>query len=256
MQHGDFTELAQGYARSRPDYAPAALKAILSLCPGSADTIKCADLGAGTGIWSAQLCQAGVTVAAVEPNAAMRSEGESFTRNLPAITWFEGSAEHSTLPEQSFDLVTMATALHWADFELTVRELDRILRPGGLFAALWNSREFSESALLTEIQEKLWQLVPELKDKPSKRQQFCNTLTSRLRQCPTLTEVMYLETFHTQRQTPERYLSLWESVNDVKVRAGEERFNAFMDYVRNKVADLDHIDATYRTKVWLARKPQ
>lgn len=34
--------------------------------------------------------------------------------------------------------------------------------------------------------------------------------------------VLYLEVRHTEMQTPERYIGLLESVNDVRVQAGEE----------------------------------
>ncbi len=71
MKHGDFTSLAENYAQYRPGYSPFVLDVFCSLAKGK----ECADIGAGTGIWSRQLAGRGIKVTAVEPNDAMRSAG-------------------------------------------------------------------------------------------------------------------------------------------------------------------------------------
>lgn len=155
MKHGDFTQLAANYARYRPGYAPSVLKAFLAISStrgGEPHGTYCADIGAGTGIWSRQLASQGVHVEAVEPNATMREFGQKQNGSL-AITWHDGSAEDTGLPENSCDMVCMASSFHWPDFDRAVREFWRILKPGGLFMALWNTRRFESNPLLVEIED-------------------------------------------------------------------------------------------------------
>ena len=215
----------------------------------------CADVGAGTGICSRQLAERGLRVIAVEPNDAMREQGER-ANGAPDITWRKGSAETTGLAAASVDMVVMASSFHWPDFDHAVREFHRILRPGGLFMALWNTRRFESNPLLVEIEDHLHALVPELRRVSSGRSEFCGTLTERLRECGAFEDVLYLEGRHTEEQSPERYIGLWESVNDVRVQAGEERFRRFIDYIRERTADVPVIEAEYLTRAWIARKPQ
>ena len=194
-------------------------------------------------------------VIAVEPNDAMREQGEKANGNLN-ITWRKGSAEHTGLEAASADMACMASSFHWPDFDLAVREFHRILRPGGLFMALWNTRRYESNPLLVEIEDYLHTLVPGLRRVSSGRSEFCATLTERLKERSEFEDVLYLEGRHTEDQTPERYIGLWESVNDVRVQAGEERFGQFIDYIRERTANVPVIRAEYLTRAWIARKPQ
>lgn len=141
----------------------------------------------------------------------------------------------------------MASSFHWPDFDLAVREFHRILRPGGLFMALWNTRRYESNPLLVEIEDHLHTLVPELRRVSSGRSEFCATLTERLAERSEFEDVLYLEGLHTENQSPERYIGLWESVNDVRVQAGEERFRHFIDYIRERTAGQPVIEAEYLT---------
>lgn len=253
IKHGDFTELAESYAKYRPGYAPEILETFLALSGKSPAELQCADVGAGTGIWSRALAQAGVHVTAVEPNDAMRAQGEALHTGLP-IVWLAGSAEKTGLPEESVDLVTMASSFHWPDFEKAVAEFQRILKPGGRFMALWNTRRYESNTLLVRIENKLHQLVPELKRVSSGRSEFCTGLFERLQQTHCFHNVLALEARHVERQSPERYMGLWQSVNDIRVQAGEARFAAFLEYIQRQIADVDVIEAEYATFAWVARR--
>lgn len=250
MKHGDFTELAEKYAKYRAGYAPFVCDAICALLPNSPQV---ADVGAGTGIWTRMLSAHGCLVTAVEPNDAMRDAGEKQTSG---VRWVAAPAESTTLQDGIFDMVCMASSFHWTDFAKAVAEFDRITKPGGYFMALWNPRYIEASPLLMEIENTLASMVPELNRVSSGQSKFCDSLAEKLASESAFSEVLYLEGMHTEMQTPERYKGLWESVNDVRVQAGEERFAAFMEYIHQKTAHLPHIKATYRTRAWVARKPK
>ena len=249
MKHGDFTSLADNYAKYRPGYSPFVLDAFLAL---GGENGVCVDAGAGTGIWSRQLASKGTQVFAVEPNDAMREVGEKQNNGLN-ITWYKGSAEHTGLPDASCHMLCMASSFHWPDFDAAVKEFHRILKPGGLFMALWNTRRWESNPLLVEIEEYLHKLVPDMKRVSSGRSEFCNGLTERLKQREEFEDVLYLEGRHTELQSPEHYIGLWESVNDVRVQAGEERFTQFLGYIRELTKDIEVIEAEYLTRAWIAR---
>lgn len=251
IAHGDFTRLADSYARHRPGYSPFVLDALVGLCGRPPHEVRAVDVGAGTGIWSRLLAERGFAVTAVEPNDAMRGHGESAAG--PAIAWKAGSAEDTRLPDACADLVCMASSFHWPDFGSAVAEFRRILRPGGLFAALWNTRIIKGSRLLEEIEAELYRLAPHIKRVSSGRSEFCAGLSERLRGHAAFEDVLYLEGVHVEQQPPERYLGLWESVNDVRAQAGEGAFGAFLEYVRRTTAKLPFIEAPYLTRMWVAR---
>ncbi|MCX7902248.1 MAG: class I SAM-dependent methyltransferase [Burkholderiaceae bacterium] len=134
-----FSDRADVYAAARPGY-PAALVPLLrdalALPPGAV----VADLGSGTGLSCLPFLQAGCTVFGVEPNAAMRAAGERFLAGHAAFRSVAGTAEATTLPDASVDLVIAAQAAHWFDATAARREAQRILRRPPRAALIWNER--------------------------------------------------------------------------------------------------------------------
>jgi SAM-dependent methyltransferase len=100
-----------------------------------------ADVGSGTGIFARALLATGARVFAVEPNEAMRRAAECALSTEPRFMSINGSAEATTLPDASVDLVTVAQAFHWFDRPRTRKELERILRPPKRLALVWNMRK-------------------------------------------------------------------------------------------------------------------
>ncbi len=129
-----FDDRAQDYARYRPGYPAAVVDFVLTGWTGR--TRRAADVGAGTGISAQMLADAGLEVIAVEPNADMRRAAVPH----PRVRWSEGTAEATGLPDGSVDLVLAAQAFHWFARERALAEFQRILRPGGRLAVLWNRR--------------------------------------------------------------------------------------------------------------------
>ncbi len=252
MQHGDFSGLAENYSKYRPGYSKKILDVMLRLLDKENRDIDFVDVGAGTGIWSRMVTECGCKTTAVEPNDQMRKFGIEDSKGLN-IEWKEGNAEETGLEDSSRDLLTMASSFHWPDFDKAVKEFARILRPEGWFCALWNPRLLEVNPLLVEIENKLKELVPDLKRVSSGRGEFCNTLTDRLEKCGFFKDVFYMEARHIECMSKERYIGVWKSVNDIRVQAGEERFGQFIDYIDGKISDGDSIDATYQTRVWAAK---
>jgi ubiquinone/menaquinone biosynthesis C-methylase UbiE len=130
-----FGSVADVYDATRPTYPPEAARWMLGEAP-----LRVADIGAGTGIFSRVLADLGHEVVAVESDDEMRSK---LAETSPGITVLAGSAEQIPLPDASLDAVTAAQAFHWFDREAAAEEIARVLRPGGLVAAIWNMEDES-----------------------------------------------------------------------------------------------------------------
>ncbi|MCL2072041.1 MAG: class I SAM-dependent methyltransferase, partial [Oscillospiraceae bacterium] len=134
-----FTGRADVYAKARPSYPDSALEYIVSLAPSKA---VFADIGAGTGKFTECLAKQGRKLFAVEPNDDMRKQLVTTLSSFPNATIINGTAEVTTLPSNSVDVITVAQALHWFDPEIFRAECRRIakqepqvgasLRAGGL----------------------------------------------------------------------------------------------------------------------------
>lgn len=253
MKHGNFDTLAAEYGDHRPGYAPLVAIALSRLPGKPVVETDFVDVGAGTGIWTRMVAKLGCRTRAVEPSGPMRTVGISQSEGTD-IAWREGSAEATGLESSSADLLTMASSFHWPDYGKAVAEFRRVLRPGGWFCALWNPRLLEVNPLLVRIEEDLRDIVPELKRVSSGRSEFCEGLRDRLEATPGLDQVGYLEARHVEHQSPERYMGLWRSVNDIRVQAGEERFARFLSKVEERIAGLRTIEATYLTRAWIARR--
>ena len=136
---GRFSDRAAEYVKYRPGYPGAAIDAMLEGLLTS-ETLSAADIGAGTGISARALADRGVRVWAVEPNRAMREAAAPHVR----VTWLEGTAEATGLPDGAMDLVLAAQAFHWFQVDAAVAEFHRILKPGARLALMWNVRDAAD----------------------------------------------------------------------------------------------------------------
>src|SRR5688500_16346348 len=125
-----FSSRVDAYVAARPTYPPQViehLRAAIGLDP----TWTTADLGSGTGISSKLFLENGNPVFAIEPNAPMRDAAEKSLRAFANFQSINASAEATTLPAASIDLVVAAQAFHWFDVGAVRLECLRILRPAG-----------------------------------------------------------------------------------------------------------------------------
>jgi ubiquinone/menaquinone biosynthesis C-methylase UbiE len=125
-----FDRAATVYEQSRPGYAEAALDAV-----GLPTAAVVLDLAAGTGKLTRQLVRRFPRVIAVEPLDAMRGV---LTRVVPEAEVLAGRAESIPLADASVDGVFVGQAFHWFGTDEAVREIARVLRPGGVLAILFN----------------------------------------------------------------------------------------------------------------------
>jgi ubiquinone/menaquinone biosynthesis C-methylase UbiE len=153
---------ADVYERGRPGYPAAAVERIVSrldLRPGR--TVL--DLAAGTGKLTRLLVPSGANVIAVEPVREMRQELEQW---VPGIVVLAGTAERMPLTDRFVDAVTVGQAFHWFKQDDALREIHRVLRPGGGVALIWNARDERN-----EVQAALSAVIDPLEGETPRRKQ-------------------------------------------------------------------------------------
>jgi SAM-dependent methyltransferase len=112
-----------------------------------------ADIGSGPGISARMFLENRNTVYCVEPNDAMRAAAEQLIGDFPGFKSINGTAEDTTLPDRSIDIVISAQAFHWFDPERTRPEFERIIKPGGFAALIWNIRQLEGTPFLVEYEQ-------------------------------------------------------------------------------------------------------
>lgn len=134
-----FERAADDYEQGRPSYPAAAIDCLVqALAVGAGATVV--DLGAGTGKLTRRLDGTGARLIAVEPVEAMRRK---LAEALPHVRVLAGTAEAIPLAGESVDAVVVAQAFHWFQGEAALREIQRVLRPGGRLGLIWNARDES-----------------------------------------------------------------------------------------------------------------
>jgi SAM-dependent methyltransferase len=134
-----FAGKAERYQKHRIDYPASVMAAALDAVTSSPDDVA-ADLGSGTGLLTRWLLDRGHTVFAVEPEPGMRRAAEEALRGQhdDRFVSVAGTAERTTVPDASVDLVTAGNAFHYFDGSLSRVEVARILRPGGHVLLVWH----------------------------------------------------------------------------------------------------------------------
>jgi SAM-dependent methyltransferase len=146
-----FSNRVADYVRYRPGY-PAEILPLLQTWCHLRPEYSIADIGSGTGLLSKLFLEYGNQVYGVEPNAEMRAAGEEFLREYPKFTSVAGSAEVTTLPTDSVDLVIAGQAFHWFQMPVAREEFRRITKSEGRAVVVWNERLLDDTAFLRDYE--------------------------------------------------------------------------------------------------------
>lgn len=140
-----FTGRAALYSKYRPSY-PEELIDVLQKESFLTRSSTLADVGSGTGLLTELFLKNGNAVFAVEPNADMRHAAERALGGYGGFHSIEASAERTTLPDASVDLVVAGQAFHWFSTLEARSEFARISRNRHV-AVIYNTREHGLTGL-------------------------------------------------------------------------------------------------------------
>lgn len=126
----NFGDLSTDYDQARRGYPDEVFKYIESLTKNINPTIL--DIGCGTGISTRQLKENSFEVIGADKDTVMV---EVAKKRSPEISYLVATADKLPFESEQFDMVTAFTAFHWFNNEESLREIKRVLKPGGIFFA-------------------------------------------------------------------------------------------------------------------------
>ncbi|MHB1208435.1 MAG: class I SAM-dependent methyltransferase [Acidimicrobiales bacterium] len=142
------------YQSARPGYPVAAVAHMVEAL-GVEGARRVADVAAGTGLFTRELVAFARDLVAVEPSSGMRLE---FERQELGVTVLEGTAESLPFESHSIDVITVAQAFHWFEYEKALAEFARVLSPHGHLGLIWNERDESVEWVAQLTTAMLWDL--------------------------------------------------------------------------------------------------
>lgn len=248
MQLGDFSEIAKFY-HNRPSYSKALINYILKVCELK-NNLNIVEIGAGTGKLTSILKELAPNsnIKAIEPNLQMRQIGENSVKD---VQWLEGSAENTSLDDNTADIVFMASSFHWSDRTKSLKEFKRILEKGGYFCALWNPRMIEEGTIFDKIEKEIKTILPNL-NRVSSGIQNTKNWQEIIQSTGDFAECVYLCMPHFETMSKERYIGAWKSVNDIQAQAGE-KWEEILKMIENKLGNIQSLTAKYLIKAYLAK---
>ncbi len=127
----DSPRLAAGYAYGRPSVHGCIIQKIEMYLGMTSRVGRALDVGCGAGLSTAVLQPLAETVLGLEPVAAMLAHSRVVA---PHALFLVGQAERLPFPAGTFDLLTAAGSLNYADLRLFLPEAARVLASGGVLA--------------------------------------------------------------------------------------------------------------------------
>lgn len=125
-----FSGHAAEYAKARPRYPTELYDYLAQLAPGK----KCAwDCATGSGQAAAALAERFESVIATDASAQQISQATQVSN----VTYQVAQAEDCGIESGSVDLITVAQAVHWFDFDRFYDEVKRVAAPRAVIA-LWS----------------------------------------------------------------------------------------------------------------------
>ena len=153
-----FTGRAEYYERYRQRYPAEEILPRLRQWCGLTPSWVVADIGSGTGMVADIFLANGNRVLAIEPNADMLAQMRATYApphpHASCVHIIEATAEATTLPDHSIDLIAVGRAFHWFDKDRALPEFRRILKPGGWMhlVAVDRNRDTSDPEFHDQIQ--------------------------------------------------------------------------------------------------------
>jgi ubiquinone/menaquinone biosynthesis C-methylase UbiE len=134
VSRSPFDPVAADYDAGRPSYPDGVFTAI-ERASGRLPGAVVLDVGAGTGIATRQLAARGARTVAIDFGELMLRRARA---RSPGLTWLQADGNTMPIRSGSVDLTCFAQSWHWFDQYRASREVARVLRPGGCWAAWWS----------------------------------------------------------------------------------------------------------------------
>lgn len=219
----NFSTQASTYQKFRPIYPSSLYHEIFHHVP---DTKTAWDCGTGNGQVALVLADHFAKVAATDIS-------EKQLKNAPAKSNIEYQccrAEQTNFPNHYFDLITVAQAIHWFDFNPFFEEVKRVAQPGGLLA-VWGYGLLRINPNINERIDHFYKnIIGEYWDAERKLvDESYSTIPFPFPEIKT-SHSFYIETEWNRSQL-EGYLNTWSSVQKYIAKNNSNPVDSFMSEI-------------------------
>lgn len=130
-----FNEIAVDYERNRPTYPDALVDQACEVADiGNGDRVL--EIGCGTGQLTRSLLARGLRVTALEPGEQLIRLAEENLEDTGEVEFVHARLEDTQLPQDSYEAVFSASAIHWVDPDLGWRKIADALAHNGTLALI------------------------------------------------------------------------------------------------------------------------
>lgn len=220
----NFSTQAEIYKKFRPVYPASLYKTILAQVEHKQTAWDC---GTGNG-------QVALVLAEYFQKVAATDISENQINNAPAkenINYEVVRAEQTNFETDTFDLITVAQAIHWFDFEAFFEEVKRVGKEGGLIAIFGYGLLKIEPKIdeqihhfYTKVIGPYWNVERQHIDKAYESVPFPFEIIP-------VTESFFIETTWTLSQL-EGYLNTWSSVQRFIKKEGYNPVDGFIENLK------------------------
>ena len=149
----DFGRTSDNYARYRDIYPQSMYDKLITHGIGKSDQ-RILDLGSGTGIVALHLAETGARITATDISANQISQAKRLAaeKGISNISFKVCSAEDTGFPDNVFDAVTAVQCFHYFNAEKAAQEINRVLKPRGLFCKIFMDWLPYEDAIIAEME--------------------------------------------------------------------------------------------------------
>jgi ubiquinone/menaquinone biosynthesis C-methylase UbiE len=238
----------QDYAIYRPNYPLSLVEKIMEsamLHNGSATVV---DIGCGSGQLTLQLAKYAmeknwnnaIHIIGLDPSV---NQIENAVKCLPEeygniVEYRVSSAEHTGLESNSVDVITVAQALHWFNLDQFFAEVDRLLKPDGILAAVTYDLNYFD---VPEAQKELLYLYNHILGKywsPKRKMVDDNYASIDFPYSQTLQRFMIPLRKTMSLSNYINYLNTWSSIQNYRKENPDQQVNILEEFKRRLMAKL------------------
>jgi len=240
----DYGPLASHYD-ARPHYARHLVASILRERAVRPQSLAL-DIGAGTGRLTERLCEAGLRVIALEPNARMRERAlaKGVARHA---AWIAAVGEALPCRGDSVDLVAFGSSFNVLDARVALDECARVLRAGGVWLAIWNHRDLGDP-LQREVEAIIRRHVPDFE--PGRRRA---SPAADVAAHGAFDDIRAYEQPFVAAIDRAQWLAAWRSHATLQRQAGAQMVPILRD-IDAVVPDAPMVRVPYVSRAWSARR--
>ena len=219
-----FSSGSQLYQQARPSYPIQIIQEILQHVPEPHFAWDC---GAGSGQFTQLLAPYFDHVVATDLSETQLQHAPYFEN----VSYQVQAAEHTNFADHSFDLICVAQAIHWFDFEKFYKEVRRTLKPDGIFAVIGYGLIHVEHEQINVLIQKLY--GEKLKGYWDVERKY---IDEEYRTIPFPFNEVAVAEFKMQYQwTPSqllKYLSTWSAIKHYQAQNQDEPLLELAEYLK------------------------